>query len=417
MAALRRTRVLLGLFVFVLALPLAGQHAVGAVVGHVGGPPRVDFDDWIPIDDPDLQRLPGALRLLPHTERAAFESVKAPWFLLARRVPDTGGFAEAFAADEAVLSKHGKFIPIDEDYFKIRGVEALFLECEWQKGEASMRAAGLYAPGADGQLTVLWIAAPAGAHPRSQLTELKACYRSLRLSFEAESSDVYRSILNGHELSFELRSGRGRKAVLLERVPAADAADRAFFDRTTAAHGWLVADIARNWRDEDRGLSLSMQLFRMDTGLGPKAPFILWVADLLQAFVRRNKDEGDAPVELLHLENARTRVVSQEEIEHHYANNRRAPDAGVILKTFIPRSPFARACRIRFDGKDSRPSLAIFVELRAYPRSKSETVTRACVVMLLARADDAADLDQLEEALAFRSEPLTEPAPLADLPR
>lgn len=203
-----------GLIAFVLALPVAWPQPMGPVATHAGDPLRADFDDWIPIDDPDLLRLPRALRLLPHTQRAAFQSEKNPWFLLARRVPDAGGFAEAFAADEAVLSKHGKFIPISEEYFKIRGVEALFLECEWEKGEASMRAAGLYAPGENGELTVLWIAAPAEAHPKSQLTELKSCYRNLRKSFEPAASDVYRTFLLGHEVSFELRSGRGRESTL-----------------------------------------------------------------------------------------------------------------------------------------------------------------------------------------------------------
>jgi hypothetical protein len=42
-------------------------------------------------------------------------------------------------------------------------------------------------------------------------------------------------------------------------------------------------------------------------------------------------------------------------------------------------------------------------------------VARTCVVLL--RAHDPADLDQLEEALTFGSEPLTEAPPLNDLPR
>ena len=376
------------------------------------------FDDWIPIDDPDLVRLPRALRSLPHEERCAFQSEKSPWFLLARRVSNAGGFAAAFGEDEAALSRQGKFIPIDEEYFNIRGVEALFLECEWESGGTAMRAGGLYAPGKGDLLTVLWIAAPSGAHPKSLLTELKSCYRSLRTSFEPAPSDVYRALLNDHEISFELRSGRGRDSIHLEPAPETPTSDRAFFEHTTEKHQRYAAAIVRNWRDEGRGVTLSMQVYRADVSLGPRSPFLVWVAGQLQAFVRVNAELGDAPVELLHLENALTSVVSQEEIERHYENNKRAPDSGVILETFIPRSPFAPACRIRFREKGGqRASLALLVELRSYTRGRSETVTRSAILVLLARADDPEDLALLESGLALKSAPLTEDPPLAGLPR
>ena len=161
-----------------------------------------------------------------------------------------------------------------------------------------------------------------------------------------------------------------------------------------------------------------MQVFRLDRSLGPREPFMRWLASHIQVLVRRNKDDGDAPVELLHLPEAQTTIVSQEEIDHHYANNKRAPDAGVILATFIPRSPFANACRIRFVDKDGdRPSLALLVELRSYPRSKSETVARSTVVLFVVRAADPTYLDQIADGLAFESDPLTEPPPLAGFPR
>ena len=61
--------------------------------------------------------------------------------------------------------------------------------------------------------------------------------------------------------------------------------------------------------------------------------------------------------------------------------------------------------------------IALLIELRAYPRSRTETVARPCVVLLLAPAKDAADLDRLEEGLEFKSAPLPEEPPLAELPR
>jgi len=399
-----------------VALPLA--HHAGDAESHRWSGFHAGFNDWIPIDDPELIRLPASLRLLPHASRAAFESTKADWFLLARRVPDSGGFEAAFAADEAVLSRQGELVPIDEAYLTIRGIDTLFLECDWEKDGASMKVAGLYASSSEGELTVLWIAAAADVSSKGVLSELKSCFRGLLDSFEPSASDTYRSILNRHQVSFGLRSGRGRDALVLQPAQTVPAADRAFLDRTLAANPWLVAGVVRNWRDAEHGVSLSLQVFQRDTGLGPQDPFVVWLASQLQLFVRGDEADGDVPVELIHLEGARTWVVTEEELDWHYANNKRAPDAGVILRTFVPASPFARACRLRFhDPGDPRPSLALFVELRDYARNKGETVTRTSVVLLLARAPEAARLRELEESLGFRSEPLTEAPPLADLPR
>ncbi len=73
---------------------------------------------------------------------------------------------------------------------------------------------------------------------------------------------------------------------------------------------------------------------------------------------------------------------------------------------------------MRFTEKDgSKPSLAMLIELRDYPRSRSETVARSCILMFLVRAPEAANLERFEQEFAFQSAPLTEAAPLADLPR
>ena len=67
------------------------------------------IDDWISVDDPDLSRLPVALRLLPHEEQVVYESAKKPWFLIARRVRLESDAVAAFAADESVMAKRGEY--------------------------------------------------------------------------------------------------------------------------------------------------------------------------------------------------------------------------------------------------------------------------------------------------------------------
>ena len=96
-------------------------------------------------------------------------------------------------------------------------------------------------------------------------------------------------------------------------------------------------------------------------------------------------------------------------VEQHYKNNARAPEGGVILKVFLPKSPFASICRLRWsDGEalDAGAGFAQFVELREYRRSRSEVITRVTVAMLLARAEVEADLDLLEDQLGLATRPL-----------
>ena len=404
----------------ILALPLIALIAL-APRGGIGGETASDvargIDDWIAVDDPDLSRIPTALRFLPNEEQAVYESAKKPWILIARRVSLVSDAVAAFAEDEKVMSKRGKFVPVDEDYMEIRGGEAAYFECEWElKGHRS-RILAVYAPAEGDALHVLWIIAPESDAARKLRPELKACLRDLRKSLKPPTEATYGSILNGHALSFALRTGRGRNTISLESIARPNENDAAFFEHITAKHKHLHTAISRNWRDDNRDLDLSYQIYQTDTALGPKAPVVHWLAEQLQVFVRRNKDDGDVPVELLHIEDARTSIVSAEEVAHHYGNNRRAPDAGVILRTFLPRSPYARACRLRWtDEKTGRPSLALFVELRTYPRSRSETVARTSVVMLLARAGKQGPLDAFETDLEFTSRPLEDAAPLGELP-
>lgn len=378
------------------------------------------IEDWISIDDPDYARLPIALRSLPHEEQAIFESSEKPWFLIARRVRlESDGFA-VFAADEKQMSRHGEFIPKDEDIAEVKGGEAIQFEAEWEQQGTKSRILALYSPDrtSDGEtLLAVWLIAPEEFSARRMLPELKSCLRDLRKGFAPPTEDTYASLLNGHALSFALRAGRGRNALSLESVEAPAPGDGFFFESIAAKYKQFHTSIARNWRDDGRDLTLSYQVYQYDVGLAPKVPFLYWIAESLQLALRTNKDEGDVPIELLHLENALTSVVSDEEVRHHYGNNKRAPDAGVILQTFLPRSPYARACSLRWtDAKSGRPSFALLVELRTYPRSRSETVTRSSIVMLLARAGKSERLDALEEGIAFASTPLVEAAPLAELP-
>ena len=107
-------------------------------------------------------------------------------------------------------------------------------------------------------------------------------------------------------------------------------------------------------------------------------------------------------------------VVSAVELERHYRNNKKAADAGVILQVYVPRSPFARALRLRWtegEGEELEHVLAIYVELRSYPRVRSETVTRSALVVLQVRSADPEALSAFERGLDFESEPIGRPAP------
>ena len=102
-------------------------------------------------------------------------------------------------------------------------------------------------------------------------------------------------------------------------------------------------------------------------------------------------------------------MVSEAQVQQHYRNNKKAAEVGVILQTFLPRSPFANAARLRWtegEGEATEHVLALYVELRSYPQSRTETINRATMVVLQARAKSAADLALLEAGLDFESTPL-----------
>jgi hypothetical protein len=399
-----------------LALPVLALLSLAPATPAWNAPRSID--EWIAVDDPDLARLPAALRSLPNAEQVVYESAKNPWFLIARRVRLEGDGVAAFAADDKVMRGRGDFVVTSDDRLEVRGSPAFLFECEWElQGERSRILALYDAEVEEDVLHALWIVAPESVPTRKLLTEVKICFFELRSSLKPDTDETYASILNGHALSFSLKSGRGRNAIELESVDRTGENDTLFFESVLAKNR-LPADVVRNWRDEDRDLSLSYQIFQTDMGFGPRSPFLHWIAAKLQLFVRGDRDDGDAPVELLHLENARTTVVTEEELERHYANNRRAPESGVILETFVPRSPYARACRLRWtDAGTGRAALALLVELRTYPRSRSETVSRTSIVLLLAHAPERELLDVLETGLELESRPLEGAAPLSALPR
>jgi len=376
------------------------------------GAPSASFD-WLPLDDPEETRLPPGMRALPSLARCAYESRTSPSVFLARRIAPVAEVVEGFVADEEALVTYGELIPVEDGFLETELGEALELRCRWTLADVSIQVTAVYAP-CEGATLALWLASTGDVTFDQQRAELERLLPRFQRDLGPVANERYEAILHGHELAFGLRMGAGEEAIQLTPVDEPRPIDEEFHEATVAVNPQFKESYARQWMDAEKGLSVSYQILQVDEGLGPKEPYVRLVASQIQDFERVDKELGDTPIELLHNPNAITRVVAQEDVERHYAANKRAPEDGVILKTYIPRSPFAEVCRLRWrEAEEEEEALCLLVELRSYPRSRSETITRSCVVLLFARATDPTVLTRWENGLDFRCRPIDGPGPFA----
>ncbi len=371
---------------------------------------------WIPLDGPGAGRLPAALTALPAAARRAFEHPQRPAVLLVRRHapgPVEQELIELFVADEEALALPDEFVVIGDAFLEAGGTEALALHVEWTREERPAHVATLYVPHAEGALS-LWLLTTEELDFETLTDELATLAPAFHTGLDPFQLTRYRGIANDHLVGFSLVfEDRYGARIALTPADGPTAADRVFQDGTREANPDFEGGYPADWSHREHGLTLSYQLIQMDVGLGRKEPYVHWLAGSLQSSLRGDPDDGDVPVELLHAPDARTVVVSDAEVARHYANNRRAPDSGVILETFLPRSPYAQFCRLRYqDDETGEQVFTYMVELRTYPRSRSETITRACVVLLHVRAREVSVLEAVEAGLAFSSEPLERRPPL-----
>jgi len=373
---------------------------------------------WRPLDDPNHEAQPVAVRKLSPILEAAFESTLGPRLLIARDLGVHESPIDAFVPDEEAMVKHGELIPVSDRPVEIAGQEALALDCEWSYEGGASRVAALYSRAESGTVRSLWLVTTEDVGFEELQAELTSTLQRFLKTTEPASTDVYSATLLGHEISFHLRAveeavtngeGSVEHAIVLAPVAQPREDDAAFIALIAEANPQFDTAVVRQWADAERGVSLSYQVFATDLSLGPESQFVRWLAGVYQQAQRVDEERGDVPVELIHNPEAKTRVVADDVVEAHYKNNARAPDGGVILKVFLPRSPFAGICRLRWsDGEalDAGAGFVQFVELREYRRSRSEVITRVTVLMLLARAEDEADLELLEGQLGIITRPL-----------
>lgn len=382
--------------------------ASGAHAHESAGGPRVE-GAWVPLDDPAEASFPTALRGLPAEAEQAYEAAGGDALLIARQLEGDLP-VEAFMADEELVTAAAELVPLEERAFEAPGGEGLVFGCTLTRAETALSVTALYAPRAEHGLLALWLVERAGADFETSASTLEALVPRFASSVVPAHAPRYRTILLDHEVSFALTGGSGDSAFSLQPAPAPRAADLDVLEDELAKHPTFAGAAVRQWADPERGLELSFQVLRADVALGIKDPVVHHVAESLQNLLRPEpEEEGHVPIELLHVEDARTRVVSDEEVADHYARNQRAAEAGVILQVYLPRSPYARVARLRWqegEGEAAEHVLALFVELRSYPRSRSETINRTTLAMFRGRARTAADLEALEEGLAFASRPL-----------
>ncbi len=189
------------------------------------------------------------------------------------------------------------------------------------------------------------------------------------------------------------------------------AGDRAYIASVFKANPQFNVSVVQNWMDETNDVALSYQIIEHDNGLGVPKPFSQWLAGQFQSYYRDNKDLGDFPVEMIHDPNTLTQVISPEDLASHYARNKRAPDSGVILGVYIPRSPYARNFQLHWmntEGERPMYGYARLIGLRRYVRSRSETIVRNSVAILMLSGSDRTKVEQAAAGLKPRSMPLAD---------
>ena len=364
-------------------------------------------EEWRSVDDPGAYTLPKVLTTLGGVREGVFAAVDAPRYLLIRRWSECAEVIDAFIPDEEAMNREGEFIPVADRPLDVPGGEAIAFDCEWNVKEFSARIAALYVPEKDGSILALWLVSADDTPFEKLQKELSGWMKRYGRAEKLDDPVLYSAILSEHELSFRLSA---KKAFDFQPRDVVTADHANFMLQIDEANPEFLISFARQWHDEKRGIHLSYQLAGTDVNLGPSNPFVHWLSGVFQRIMRVDKDKGDIPIELIHLEDARTEVVSDEELKAHFENNERAPEAGVILKVMLPRSPYARVCRLQWPQTEPDGTMsygrAWFIELRDYHRSRSEIVTGAMVVMILAEAPTEEALDLLEASLTFTSRPL-----------
>jgi hypothetical protein len=366
----------------------------------------VPDESWRPLDDPGAVTLPDPLLKLEGKREAAYEAISSSCLLLVRSFPSGTTGIDAFVADEEVMGRTGEFIPVADGELESASGRALTFDCEWTWLSLTARVSTLYAQSPTGEWISLWIISA----DLAPFEELQAVLAETLARFNERDGlaalDRYSAYLNGHEFSFNLNID---DQLQLQPTGAIDGQHARLLAGVLELNVTMLGSHARQWRDEKRGVTLSYQILSHDVAMGPKTPFVEWLGSGLQSELRVDVNKGDTPIELIHLENARTETVSDEALEKHYKNCERTDGPGVILEVYLPQSPLARACRLRWrrplQGTPEKFGRAWFVELRRYHLSRGELVTGVSIVMLRAEAPTKQALDLMEAALDFRAQP------------
>ncbi len=361
---------------------------------------------WLPLDDPSAHVLPEPLLRLKGVRDGLFESSNSSSLLLIRNLAELQTQVDGFMADEEVLALQGEFMPLeDRSIDGISGPSTAF-DCEWKFGELATRVATLYVTTPEGLILALWIVTLSDRPFLEMQQELEGI-ATRYLKGEGAPLTRYTARINAHEIAFSL--GTGPDLTLLP-LPEIDLEHSTTSQSIRRVNPSFLVSFNRQWADAKSGISLSYQVVQHDLGFGPPNPFVHWIAGVYQSAVRGDIDKGDAPRELLHLEQVRTEVISDEAMARHYKNCQRTRDVGVILEVLLPRSPYARVCRLNWarpqDGEPNFFGRMWFVELRHYHPGRGETVTGTSVLILRAQAKTLGELNALEESMDLSTRPI-----------
>ena len=343
------------------ALASAALFSSGEPAGEAGAPESAFvLADWIPVVDPELRELPAAVRGLDFSERRVYQSRTGPRVLVVRRHLEEEYLVDAFMADEEKMMSWGEFVPVGDMQFDIDGREVFASDCEWTLDDAASRVSALYTYDDEDTVLSLWLVDSALTEFDPLRDEVEAAVSVFAATIEPPQEGDFEAVLLKHVIGFgaHVAGGppSGDSAGGLHFVPAEPRpGDTSFFDAVTGVNPQFEAATLGRWLDPERDVSLTLQVFMTDTGLGPKEPFVDWVASQVQVWRRVDRDKGDAPIEIIHVPTTTTSVISDAEVARHYANNERAPEAGVILQTYLPKTPFCRAARLRWSGPVEEP--------------------------------------------------------------
>jgi hypothetical protein len=364
-------------------------------------------ETWRSLDNPGASTLPEPMRRLVGRKEAIFESITESRLFFVRTFADCEMPIDAFVGDEEVMNSEGEFIPLADRALEGANGEMISFDCEWVRDSVTARISALYTFTASGEVRSLWLMAADDTPFEELQAELQAIVERFEEGPGQSLPESYTAILNGHQLSFNVSVA---DEIQLQPVESIDADHALFVTDVMEANPQFQSSHTRQWRDEERDVMLSYQVVSHDLSIGPDRAFVQWLSTNFQIFLREDERKWDIPVELIHLEEARTEVVDDETLEQHIQNNLRGPQVGVVLEIVIPRSPYARVCRLSWSRLQADEKELFgrqwVIGLRHYHLVRGETVTGVSAVMLRAEARSEADLDVLEASLAFTSRPL-----------